>query len=90
MKRSKRDWAEILKSQAESGLSAKAYCEREGYSLGSFRVAKHKQMKEDTSNARNFLELDFGKYETKPILEIRLDQDWKWEIRLNISFEVRA
>ena len=79
--RSPAEWKAIIERQEQSGLSQRAFCQKEGISLSSF--ARHRQERPDPRSA--FIELPTksenapSKSETPPAVQ---DKPWSVEVAL--------
>lgn len=61
------EWREIMKRQAESGLSIEEFCEQEGIAKSSFSKWKKKLEGEGTPTKKGFIELLPEKAEQPPL-----------------------
>lgn len=66
--RSRAQWREIVRNWKDSGLSIRAFCQREGISQGSFYAWKKRARANEAAQASGFVELNVAAPGSEPVV----------------------
>ena len=84
VRRSRQQWAELIRQQPGSGLNVSQFCKQEGVSYQSFQNWRKKLEPQSggTDLASGFIELTAP---SSPLPEDRTDEDKQWLIELDLG-----